>query len=283
MMSLPADASPSAASSARPGCGTRRVMSLPPSWPQAREVSTTALRLPLARRSDVLPGADRAGHRRLRPPLVAVRLVRQRDQLGDVRELGRELAEARVDLGRVHVARREVLQEAVRHRRQAAAEPRPGRAPRSTRPCSSRCGSASAAAAWRAGLADAHELAVLDVRVRRRVRVDVDVHHARRRSRSACPAPRVPRERQRRAGVGRAGRRRAAEPRLRLDREEAAGVVLEVVDAQDDDLVLVRAGCRRARPSAAASARFSACDVGLAVRDPRRARCRGPSIVAPSS
>ena len=40
--------------------------------------------------------------------------------------------------------------------------------------------------------------------------------------------------------VRRAGRRGAAEPGLGLDREEAAGVVLEIVGAEDDDLVLVR-------------------------------------------
>ena len=73
-----------------------------------------------------VPGGRRArqaGHQRLCPPLVAVRLVRQRDHLGEVRELRRELAEARVDLGRVHVTRREVGHELLLHRRQAAAEP----------------------------------------------------------------------------------------------------------------------------------------------------------------
>ena len=54
---------------------------------------------------------------------------------------------------------------------------------------------------------------------------------------------------------------------LRLDRQEAAGVVLEVVDAQDDDLVLVtridapplRRDRRRARPLAP----LLGLDVGL--------------------
>ena len=63
-------------------------------------------------------------HQRLRPPLVPVRLVRQRDDRREVRELGRELAEAAVDLGRVEVAGREVAEEVRAHRRQAAAEPR---------------------------------------------------------------------------------------------------------------------------------------------------------------
>ena len=71
---------------------------------------------------------------------------------------------------------------------------------------------------------------MLDVRVRRRVRVDVHVHRARalvdRRARAG-----VPREHERLTrGRG------AARAVLRLDGEEPARVVLEVVDAEDDDV-----------------------------------------------
>ena len=71
---------------------------------------------------------------------------------------------------------------------------------------------------------------MLDVGVGRRVRVDVDAHHARPLVDRRALA-RVPRERQRGAG-GRAPTRAV----LRLDGEEAARVVLEEVDAEDDDV-----------------------------------------------
>ena len=139
-----------------------------------------------------------ARHQRLCPPLVPVRLVRERDDRRQVRELRGELAEASVDLGRVHVPRREVAEVRLAHRRQAAAEPRVDtgldeRAEARADPDLRRRRRRRAAE-----LADLDEDAVLDVRVRRRVRVDVHVHRPRalvdRRARA-----RVPRERERRA------------------------------------------------------------------------------------
>ena len=75
---------------------------------------------------------------------------------------------------------------------------------------------------------------MLDVGVRRRVRVDVDVHRARalidRRARAG-----VPPDHERLAGGG--GTTGAV---LRLDGEEAARVVLEVVDPEHDDVAARR-------------------------------------------
>ena len=76
---------------------------------------------------------------------------------------------------------------------------------------------------------------------------------------------------------------RAAEARLRLDRQEAAGVVLEVVDAQDHDLVLVRRA-RAGRPQrGGVGAPASWRTVLLAVSRCVLAPGVGPSIVAPMS
>jgi hypothetical protein len=80
---------------------------------------------------------------------------------------------------------------------------------------------------------------MLDVGVRRGVRVDVHVHDPRRRVDRGADAA-VPRQRQRRTAVGAGVRVDFGQPRLRLDREEAARVVLEVFRAQDHQLVLVR-------------------------------------------
>ena len=189
------------------------------------------------RRRRQVPGQGRIGHSRhqgLRPPLVPVRLVRKVDDRGQVRELRGKLAEAPVDLGRIHVARREVAEVRLVHRRQPAAEPgvhvgvdeltQAGPDPDLRRRRRRRA----------AELADPHQEAVLDVRVRRRVGVDVHVH----RSRALVdrrPLAGVPRERQRCAR-----RREPARTVLRLDGEEAAGVVLEVVDAEDDDVAARR-------------------------------------------
>ena len=79
---------------ATPGLTNSAVMSLPPSWPHARDVRTTACAL-CGRPRRCCPGWRVPFIVRLRPALVAVRLVRQRDQLGDVRELRRQRVEPR--------------------------------------------------------------------------------------------------------------------------------------------------------------------------------------------
>jgi hypothetical protein len=80
---------------------------------------------------------------------------------------------------------------------------------------------------------------MLDVGVRRGVRIDVHVHRPRRRvDRRALTL--VVGHGQVRPDVDRARGHRPAESILGLDREETAGVVLEVVDTQHDDLVGVR-------------------------------------------
>ncbi len=154
----------------------------------------------------------------------------------------RELVEALVDLGRVHVARREVAHEEVAHRRQAATEPRlhvvldrgAGARPDPD--------AARPPRRERAGVADPDQLTVLDVRVRLRVRVDVHVHRPCRRA-DRRPRSLVPRERQRRTGVVALLRVHRGQAGLRLDGQETPGVVLEVVRTQDHELVLV--GARR--------------------------------------
>ncbi len=194
---------------------------------------TVALRFPVKR------GTRQPRHQRLRPPLVSVRLVRQCDQLRDVGELRRERVEACVDLGRIQVARREVAEECLAHRRQAAAEP--GLDGRLLRGAGARADpdQRRLRRRRRRGVADADEDAVFDVGIGRRVRVDVQVHRSRIGVDRGARTP-VPREGQRRAGVLRAVH--AREACLRLDREEPSGVVLERVDAKYDDLALV---CRR--------------------------------------
>ena len=178
------------------GLRNSAVMPLPPSWPHARDVSTTAPAcwLPAGR----VAVSRRAGHRGLCPALVAVRLVRQRDELADVRELGRELLEAPVDLGRVHVAGREVLLEVGVHRRKASTEP--GLDIRLLEGAGARADAHARRPrrARRADVADADELSVLDVGVGRGVRVDVGRHHARVGA-DRRPGTGVPGERERRA------------------------------------------------------------------------------------
>ena len=159
--------------------------------PRARGEDDGVRRRLLARRGvrEAVAGVRRAGHEGLCAALVAVGRVRQRDQLRDVRELRRQIAEAPVDLGRVHVAGREVLQEARAHRRQAAAEPGVDR--RLDRRARARADADPGRSRRRRGsrVADPEQLAMLDVRVGRRVRVDVEFI-TRGRESIGVPAPR---------------------------------------------------------------------------------------------
>ena len=203
------------------------------------------------------PSARRAGHHRHRLTLVAVRLLRQVDDLGDVRELRGELVDPLVDLGRVHVLGDEVLLERGDARRQrlagplgrrllvsiapvarrhahrdvagrevrvGAAQRRPGRggtctAPASCRACCRRVAESSPSGVI-AALAEAD-----DVRTRR-------------------PGPRRPT--QRRAGRSSCGLV------VRLDVEEAARVVGERVRAHDHGLARDGDGALAPLPALAA-------------------------------
>ena len=74
---------------------------------------------------------------------------------------------------------------------------------------------------------------------------------------------------------------RAAQPVLGLDRQEAARVVLEVVDPQDHDLVLV--GGRPDRLAAGGRARTPLGTPASMICAVRRSQVTGPSIVGPRS
>ena len=79
---------------------------------------------------------------------------------------------------------------------------------------------------------------MLDVGIRRGVRIDVHAHRPRDRV-DRRPGPGVPGQGQRRPGVDRTCRLHGGKAVLRLDRQEPACIVLEVIDTQDDNLVLV--------------------------------------------